>query len=782
MTTQRKPRLLLVVALLALFGLIAASCGGSDSDTAATSGSDTAETSDADSSDDDAMADDEDAMADEDAMDDDDAMADEGEGHSTAGLASCPNPLVIQTDWFPEPEHGALYNLTAGEGSIDPESGRFSGPMAADPSITVEIRAGGPFIGFQQTVALMATDDDIFLGYVNTDEAIANYADFPTTAVVAPLEVNPQMIMWDPDTYDINSWDDVRGTGAVINVFAGAAYTEYLVGVGLVDEDQIDPSYDGGPARFIAEAGNIIQQGFASQEPFNYENVFTDWGKPVDQLLIHDSGLEIYQGAVAILDSKLDDAADECLTSLVPLLQQSAVDFQEDPAATNAAILQAVVDLDSFWQLSEASVANTVMAMTDLGLVSNGPDGTLGNFDLDRVSSIIALLDEQVATMDVPAGLSADDLVTNKYIDPSIGFAGSVIRGGAAPAGDAEPVSAGNLGDCPSPLVIQTDWFPEPEHGALYNLTAGEGSIDPESGRFSGPLAADPSITVEIRAGGPFIGFQQTVALMATDDDIFLGYVNTDEAISNYADFPTTAVVAPLEINPQMVMWDPDTYDISSWDDVKGTGAVINTFAGASYTEWLVGAGIVDEGQLDPSYDGGPARFIAEGGNILQQGFASQEPFNYENIFTDWGKPVDFLLIHDSGFPIYQGAVAILDSKLDDTARSCLAALVPVIQQSAVDFQNDPGATNAAILQAVVDLDSFWQLTEESVANTVRVMTDLGLVANGPDNTLGNFELDRVNDIIKVIDDQVGSIDVPEGLTAEDLVTNEFIDPSIGMG
>ncbi|HAY66981.1 MAG TPA: nitrate ABC transporter substrate-binding protein, partial [Acidimicrobiaceae bacterium] len=170
-------------------------------------------------------------------------------------------------------------------------------------------------------------------------------------------------------------------------------------------------------------------------------------------------------------------------------------------------------------------------------------------------------------------------------------------------------------------------------------MTAGEGSIDGESGRFSGPLAADPSITLEIRAGGPFVGFQQTVALMATDSDIFLGYVNTDEAIQNYEDFPTTAVVAPLEINPQMIMWDPDTYDINSWDDVKGTDAVINVFAGAAYTEWLVGAGIVDEDQIDPSYDGGPARFIAEGGAILQQGFASQEPFNYENTFTDWGKP-----------------------------------------------------------------------------------------------------------------------------------------------
>ena len=348
-----------------------------------------------------------------------------------------------------------------------------------------------------------------------------------------------------------------------------------------------------------------------------------------------------------------------------------------------------------------------------------------------------------------------------------------------ADGGDGEV--AGSLADCPNPMVFQTDWFPEPEHGALYNLTAGEGSIDAESGRFTGPLAADPSIEVEIRAGGPFIGFQPTVALMATDDDIFMGYVNTDEAIANYAQFPTTAVVAPLDINPQIIMWDPETYDIASWQDVKGTGAVVNHFAGASYTEYLVGSGLVDEAQLDGSYDGSPTRFIGEAGAIIQQGFATQEPYNYENVFAEWGKPVESLLIHDSGYELYQGPLAILDDKLDDAARSCLTAFVPVFQQSIVDFQQDPTTTNEVILQAVIDLDSFWQLSEDSVANTVVEMGALEIVGNGPNQTIGDFDLDRVNEVIKITDEQVPSIEVPEGLTADDLVTNEFIDDSIGL-
>ena len=96
MSAHRKPWHVLV-AVLTLFSLVAAACGGSTSDSA----DDTPAAVDAgEDSDDDAMEDDEDAMEDDEAS------------HSIAGLAECPNPIVFQTDWFPEPEHGALYNLS----------------------------------------------------------------------------------------------------------------------------------------------------------------------------------------------------------------------------------------------------------------------------------------------------------------------------------------------------------------------------------------------------------------------------------------------------------------------------------------------------------------------------------------------------------------------------------------------------------------------------------------------------------------------------------------------
>ena len=50
------------------------------------------------------------------------------------------------------------------------------GPLFAGDEWTgvdVEIRSGGPAIGFQGVPAQMYTDKDILLGWVNTDEAIA---------------------------------------------------------------------------------------------------------------------------------------------------------------------------------------------------------------------------------------------------------------------------------------------------------------------------------------------------------------------------------------------------------------------------------------------------------------------------------------------------------------------------------------------------------------------------------------------------------------------------------
>lgn len=340
-----------------------------------------------------------------------------------------------------------------------------------------------------------------------------------------------------------------------------------------------------------------------------------------------------------------------------------------------------------------------------------------------------------------------------------------------------------SLGDvCPDPIVIQTDWFPEAEHGALYNMVGEPYSVDPDNQVISGPLVSggeETGIGIEVRAGGPAIGFQQPVQQMYVETDITLGYVSTNEAVFAAESAPTISVIAPLEKNPQIIMWDPATHpDVESIADLGDKGVTIRTFAGASFIDVWVAEGIISADQVDPTYDGSPAVFIAEQGAVAQQGFASAEPYNYEFVFTDWGKPVDFQLIHDAGFELYSQALAVRSGDLE-TLRPCLELFVPIVQQSIVDYVASPDRANAIIVDAVEQIDSFWVYSPELADFSINAQIELGLVGNGPDSTVGNFDESRVQG---VIDQMVNAgLDVPEGVTASDLVTNEFIDESIGL-
>ena len=72
-------------------------------------------------------------------------------------------------------------------------------------------------------------------------------------------------------------------------------------------------------------------------------------------------------------------------------------------------------------------------------------------------------------------------------------------------------------------------------------------TVDTGKFRVTGPLVSkgeDTGVKIEIRAGGPAIGFQSVTSQLYADPDIMLGYVSTDEAIQNSGEFPTKAVVA----------------------------------------------------------------------------------------------------------------------------------------------------------------------------------------------------------------------------------------------
>ena len=343
-------------------------------------------------------------------------------------------------------------------------------------------------------------------------------------------------------------------------------------------------------------------------------------------------------------------------------------------------------------------------------------------------------------------------------------------------------------GICPETVVIQTDWNPEAEHGWLYEMIGENPDIDAGSGAVTGPLVtsggAATGVDIQIRAGGPLIGFQTVTSQMYQDDSILLGFVYTDEAIQNSVEFPTVAVMSGMEKNPQMIMWDPETYpDIETIADIGEAGVLVRYFGGAAYMDYFTQTGILSESQVDGSYDGTPAGFLADQGESAQQGFGSAEPYVYQNEVADWeGKPVAYDYINDAGWENYGESIAVRADALEENSE-CLAALVPIIQQSTVDYVNDSAETNALIIEAVDAFDNGWVYNADVAAYAVETMRADGLLSNGPDETIGNFDLDRVNGLIELaipVYESLGQTP-KEGLTAEDVVTNQFIDESIGL-
>jgi hypothetical protein len=360
----------------------------------------------------------------------------------------------------------------------------------------------------------------------------------------------------------------------------------------------------------------------------------------------------------------------------------------------------------------------------------------------------------------------------------------------SAPAettGDTAAAGGGVLADiCPETISILTDWNPEAEHGFLYQMIGEDYAIDKGAAAVKGSLiagGADTGVDIEVRSGGPAIGFQTVTSQLYADEDILLGYVYTDEAIQNSAEFPTIAIESGFEKNPQMIMWDPETYpDVETIADLGQTDAVVRYFGGAAYMEYFTGEGILSADQVDGSYNGDPSLYIADEGKAAQQGFGSAEPFLYENVYENWMKPVKYQYINDAGWNNYAESIATLPENIE-TYADCFTELVPIIQQASVDYLSDPALANQIIIEAVAEFDNGWVYDEDVAAYAVETILNDGLVANGPDDTVGNFDLDRVNQLIEIATPIYTGLNQPpkEGLTAEDIVTNQFIDPSIGL-
>ena len=350
---------------------------------------------------------------------------------SASGAASlagtCPATVTIQSNWWPQAEDGAIYRLLGGDLTVDQQRKRVSGSLVADGADTgvrLEIRSGGPANGFVPAASVLYTDPDVLLGTADTDQVTQLAASKPVRAVVAPLERSPVVLMFDPAQHQFRTIADIGRAGTRVLYFQGATYMDYLVGSGQLTKAQVDSGYGGSPDRWVAARGSIVQQGFLTNEPYAYENELPAWDKKVSWLLVADAGYPVYPETLTVRADR-EDAAAACLRKLVPVIQRSAAGYLADPVATNELIVRLTEDFDAYPYSAERA-AYAVKAMKDNGIVGNGANGTLGDFDPARVTKLIDIVRPVFARArtPLPAGLTAADVATNAYVDPAVSATG----------------------------------------------------------------------------------------------------------------------------------------------------------------------------------------------------------------------------------------------------------------------------------------------------------------------------------------------------------------------
>ena len=337
---------------------------------------------------------------------------------AAAGGDVCPEKLTIQTDWYPELEHGGTYQLIGTGGKADKSSLSYSGPVQKQYAVggLKEISIAATRSDGKRNSSVLL-DGEADMAYITLGDVIADSKAVPMTIVAKTLDKDPQMVMWDPAQFDIKTPADIAKTGAPVVHFGGTSYIDYMLGQGYMTKEQDDPSYDGSDAKWIAKNGKIFQQGFATAEVYYYENV-APWkdGKPapVAYYTVADMGFDNYPATIAMTKDKATKL-DACLKLFVPKMQQAWVDFFKDPTAITDKLIDINVTYDTFWKLNADQNAAGLKIIDEKKMAINSADGTYCSLDPERVTKLYGQLKE---IFDKQGTAIADDVTSvydNKY-------------------------------------------------------------------------------------------------------------------------------------------------------------------------------------------------------------------------------------------------------------------------------------------------------------------------------------------------------------------------------
>ena len=335
----------------------------------------------------------------------------------------CPGRIVIQTSGLPGPDVGPLYELVSGDWEVDAAAGTIAAPLVRPDGTTedviLEIRSGGPAVGFLTPLTLLAADSSILLAQSSIAVALRDAGSAPSVGVVTLTDRSRDVVIVDPATYPAaDSIEAVRDAGIEVRHVTDAPFIAYLAGVGALDPAQLVGGFGGEPAAFVQSGGAIAQQGDALVEPVLIPSL-PQWARPVAAIEAASAGWDDHDDALVARPDTVRDER-ECLGRLVPIIQRAVVAYADSPEATNVAMANARASFTPLPRLNAELMDAGVAAGVEAGIFGPGSDPVVGDFDIERLDPFLAELAEILAVEPI----AIDDLVTNEFIDTDVTSAG----------------------------------------------------------------------------------------------------------------------------------------------------------------------------------------------------------------------------------------------------------------------------------------------------------------------------------------------------------------------
>lgn len=223
--------------------------------------------------------------------------------------------VAVQLNWYPESEHGGLYQAAA--------DGTFT-----DAGMNVEIRPGGRAAPVGAELELgrcrfaMANADDVVL---------FRQEGLDVVAVLAAMQNHPRCILVQ-EASGVTSFEDLAGKK--LQRQEGRAFVEFMRAKGLLERVQEVP-YHGSVASLVADP-NIAIQAYCFAEPLLAEQQ----GVKVRKLMVSDLGFNPYS-SVLVTSGKLIKEDPILVRQFVRAARKGWQNYLTDPAKGNTAILEA---------------------------------------------------------------------------------------------------------------------------------------------------------------------------------------------------------------------------------------------------------------------------------------------------------------------------------------------------------------------------------------------------------------------------------------------------------